>query len=63
MLYNDEPDFNSPIIEKNISDLKNWRIGWAIRKMNYWQRLWFGLTGQSKYVTWDFWERKDNEQN
>ena len=32
-------------------------IGKAIMKMNYWQRLWFALTGNHKYMRFDYWEK------
>lgn len=32
-------------------------IGEAIMKMNYWQRVWWALTGQSKYMLYSYWEK------
>lgn len=52
-----EPEFNSPIIEDNVRNQKLWRIGWAVKNMNYMERLWWALTGHHRYLTHKFWDR------
>lgn len=44
-------------LEEEIRNERYWRIGWAIMNMNYWQRLWWALTGRGEYMKTKFWEQ------
>ena len=57
-LPKNEPKFTSPIIEENIRNKRLWRMGYVVKNMNYFQRLWWTITGKSKFMTYDYWENK-----
>jgi len=44
-------------IEEKIRDERYWRIGWAIMRMNRWERLWWGITGRHRYMNPKSWDR------
>jgi hypothetical protein len=43
-------------IEESLRQQRYHRIGWAIMHMNYWQRLWWALTGCGQYMQTSYWE-------
>jgi len=49
------------MLEGRALNRRYWHIGWAIMHMNYWQRLWWALTGQGKYMRWEFWYSVESE--
>lgn len=47
-----------PSLEEQIYNERCRKIGWAILHMNYFERIWWALTGQHEYMTYKYWEEK-----
>lgn len=50
-------DKRTSSIESKLRHEKYERIGKAVLTMNYWQRLWWALTGRCKYMKRTFWDK------
>ena len=55
--------FKHECIEKRIYEKRLMRIGKGILSMNYYQRVWWALTGQSKYMLNKYWDLKERRND